>query len=95
MGFSQCIMYSLRRRRKSHGNKKYTKVFKIWVAEDALKPENDRAVEILAVKYGIQPRTVAKWKNLYKEHGPQAFHRGCLPAKDKQTEKLLKENAEF
>ena len=48
--------------------KSYSKRFKIQVAEDALKPENERAVEILAVKYGIQPRTVVKWKNMYKEN---------------------------
>ena len=42
--------------------KSYSKRFKIQVAEDALKSENERAVEILAVKYGIQPRTVVKWK---------------------------------
>ena len=75
--------------------KSYSKGFKIQVAEDALKPENERAVEILAVKYGIQPRTVVKWRNMYKENGPQAFNRGYITEKDKRTAKLLKENEEL
>ena len=75
--------------------KSYSKRFKIQVAEDALKPENERAVEILAVKYGIQPRTVVKWKNMYKENGPNAFNRGHMTANDKRTAELLKENAEL
>lgn len=77
------------------GTKNYTKAFKIQVAEDALKPENERAIEILAVKYGIQPRTVVKWRNMYKENGPQAFSRGYLTSNDKRTAELLKENQEL
>ena len=64
--------------------KSYSKEFKIQVAEDALKPENERAVEILAVKYGIQPRTVVKWRNMYKENGPKAFNKGYMTANDKR-----------
>ena len=75
--------------------KSYSKGFKIQVAEDALEPENERAVEILAVKYGIQPRTVVKWRNMYRENGPKAFNKGYMTANDKRTAELLKENAEL
>lgn len=74
-------------------SKRYSKAFKIQVAEEALRPENERAAEILAVKYGIQPRTVAKWKNMYRDQGPDAFSRSRqTKATDKYTAGLLKEN---
>ncbi len=40
--------------------KSYSKAFNIQIAKDALKPENERVVEILVVKYGIMPSCTGK-----------------------------------
>ena len=74
-------------------NKHYTKEFKLRVAKEAIRPENQELEHILAEKYGIKPWTVTRWKEQYLELGERAFQKnGGKSARERQLEK---ENAEL
>lgn len=76
--------------------KKYSKTFRIAVAKEALLPENERAISILADKYSIMPWTVEKWKKLYQEEGEEGFSNGAWKKRESQRMKVLeKENEEL
>lgn len=74
-------------------SKHYTKKFKLRVAKEAIRPENQEMEHILAQKYGIMPWTVTRWKEQYLEAGERAFQKnGGKSARERQLEK---ENAEL
>lgn len=77
---------------------KYTKAFRLQVAKEAIKPENQNLEHVIAEKYGIRPWTVIKWRDHLLEVGEQeAFVKGYAKA-NKQTARereLERENAEL
>ncbi len=76
--------------------KSYSKELKVRVAKEALQPENERAAEIIAAKYGILPRTVTRWKEIYREYGEEGFKKnGKRRVTNSRIKDLEKENAEL
>ncbi|MGF6377087.1 transposase [Clostridiales Family XIII bacterium PM5-7] len=73
--------------------KMYSKEFKIAVAKEAMLPENERAVNVLADKYNVMPWTIERWKKLYQEEGAAAFSKDAWKKRESQRMKALeKEN---
>ncbi|HHU53597.1 MAG TPA: hypothetical protein GXZ43_05930 [Clostridiaceae bacterium] len=56
-------------------HKKYSRLYKIQVAKEALSPGYKGMEYLSAEKYGLKTRTVIYWKNIYKEHGEEGFKR--------------------
>lgn len=48
---------------------RYTKEFRLMVVQEALKPEYDNMEEAVAIKYGIKPNTLVRWKTIFLEEG--------------------------
>ena len=74
---------------------RYTKEFRIKVAKEASRPENEGLEHIIAQKYGIKPGTVSKWTRLFQQYGEDGLSKGKLTG-DRKTDRerqLEKENA--
>lgn len=56
--------------------KEYSKKFKLKVVREALKPELEDNLHLVANKYGVQQRTVFRWRKMYQEYGENAFSKG-------------------
>ena len=70
--------------------------FKIKVAEEASQPEYAGLEHVVALKYGLRPNTVLRWRMLYQEKGIAAFSRSKTVTYKYLTERekqLAKENA--
>ena len=77
-------------------NTKYSKVFRIKVAKEALLPENEGLERVIAGKYGILPATVRRWRDHYQEYGEKAFFKGYTKKdtrspQEKELEKKVEE----
>ena len=73
----------------------YSKAFKLRVATEACKPENEGLEHIIATKYHIRENTVLKWKLRYQQQGAAGFGRrnaSVRPLTEREKE-LEKENA--
>lgn len=73
-------------------HKKYSRLYKIQVAKEALLPGYDGMEYLLAEKYGIKTRTVLYWKNIYKELGEEGFSRAKRKRRDVTKFELEQEN---
>ena len=73
----------------------YTKDFRIKIAKEACRPENEGLEHIIAQKYGIRPWTVTKWARLYQQYGENGLSKGYLTGdrKSDRERQLEKENA--
>ncbi len=56
----------------------YSKQFRILVAREAAKPENQDMEHIIAEKYGIKRGTVHRWKNIFLVYGEDGLSHGKL-----------------
>lgn len=41
-----------------------------------MKPELENNLHLVANKYGVQERTVFRWRKMYQEYGENAFSKG-------------------
>lgn len=75
--------------------KNYSKEFKLMVVQEAMLPYNEGMEHVVAKKYGLQSWTVARWKELYLEHGEKGLSRyfNSGKKKTKREIELEKENA--
>jgi transposase-like protein len=53
------------------GNKSYSPKFKFRVVMEAL--ESDQADAEIARAYDVHPVTLSRWKNTFKDNGPEVF----------------------
>lgn len=63
---------------------KYTRSFRMQVAKEALRPENEGLERVIALKYDILPATVRRWRAAYIAEGENAFQKG-FSRKEKRT----------
>ncbi|MGI6579284.1 MAG: transposase [Saccharofermentanales bacterium] len=75
-------------------HKKYSRLYKIQVAKEALSPGYDGMEYLLAEKYGVKTKTIIYWKNIYKEYGEQGFNRVRGNRRGLTRYELEKENEE-
>jgi len=68
--------------------KNYSNTFRIQVAKEAAQPENQGLEQIIAQKYGVQPWTVRRWKNIYLTEGEGGFRRGNLSSAKKEDPRI-------
>lgn len=55
---------------------KYSTEFRMRVAKEAVRSENQGLEHIIAEKYGIRPFTVKRWREEYLEFGEDSFKNG-------------------
>ncbi len=56
----------------------YSKQFRILVAKEAAKPENEGLEHIIAEKYGIKRGIVHRWKKILLAYGEEGISQGKL-----------------
>lgn len=76
--------------------KRYDQEFKLHLVQEALLPENKHNLKLIAEKYGINPSTLSRWRDLYLEYGKAGLDKNVLRSLKRQHIKdLEKENAEL
>lgn len=65
--------------------KRYSRQFKITVAEEALLPKYKNCEHLIAAKYELREDTVRRWMEIYEMHGRAGFSKNAkLSLKDEQ-----------
>lgn len=79
---------------------RYSKAFKLQVVKDALDPRYEKNLDALEEMYGVQARTIYRWKDQYIRYGEAGLSKGYkanvkaerIAELEKEVEDLRMEN---